>query len=175
MEEFDIYDINRIRTGRTAMRGDALKNGEFRLVVHVCIFNSRGELLIQKRQSTKNTWADLWDVSVGGGALAGECSTEAAERETEEEIGLKIDLHGQRPRMTVNFREGFNDVYIIRRDVRLEELILQEDEVSDVRWADRETILQMMDRKEFIPYYKGFIQWIFEAQVPRALFDANRS
>ena len=175
MEEFDIYDINRNRTGRTAFRGDALKNGEFRLVVHVCIFNSYGELLIQKRQSTKNTWAGLWDVSVGGGALVGETSQEAAERETAEEIGLAIDLHGIRPRMTVNFRWGFNDVYIIQKDVSLSDLTLQEDEVSDVRWAALEDILRLMERREFIPYYKSFIEWIFEAQVPRTLFDADRT
>ena len=175
MEAFDIYDINRIRTGRTAVRGDALEDGEFRLVVHVCIFNPEGKLLIQKRQSTKNTWADLWDVSVGGGALAGETSQEAAERETLEEIGLPIHLKGVRPRMTVNFRWGFNDVYIIQKDVRLEELVLQEDEVSAVRWASEEEILRMMEQKEFIPYYRGFIKWIFEAQYPRVLFDADRT
>ena len=77
--------------------------------------------------------------------------------------------------MTVNFRWGFNDVYIIQKDVRLEELVLQEDEVSAVRWASEEEILRMMEQKEFIPYYRGFIKWIFEAQYPRVLFDADRT
>ena len=173
MERYDIYDVNRALTGRTAERGDRLKDGEYRLVVHVCIFNSAGEMLIQKRHREKNTWAGLWDISVGGGVLTGENSREAAMRETAEEIGLAIDLSTARPRLTVNFWHGFNDVYLLEMDLSLEDLVLQEDEVEEVRWATRDEILRMMDEKVFIPYYRSFIQWLFEARTPRALFDAE--
>ena len=43
-EVWDIYDENRIKTGRTMIRGNEIKNGDYHLVVHVCIFNSKGEL-----------------------------------------------------------------------------------------------------------------------------------
>ena len=46
-ELWDVYDSQRCRTGRTHRRGDPLPPGEYHLVVHICIFNSRGELLIQ--------------------------------------------------------------------------------------------------------------------------------
>lgn len=46
MELWDIYDINRIKTGKTVMRGETIKQGGFHLVVHVCVFNSKGEMLI---------------------------------------------------------------------------------------------------------------------------------
>ena len=42
------------------------------MVVHVCIFNSKGEMLIQKRADDIVRWPGYWDVSVGGGASAGD-------------------------------------------------------------------------------------------------------
>ena len=44
MELVDLYDENRIPLGRTAERHDQLPAGAYRTVVHVCIFNRRGEL-----------------------------------------------------------------------------------------------------------------------------------
>ena len=55
MELWDIYDIDRVRTGRVAQRGKpasegGLGEGEYHLVVHICVFNGRGQLLLQQRQ-----------------------------------------------------------------------------------------------------------------------------
>ena len=44
-EIIDLYDVDRQLTGKTAKRGDKLEDGIYRLVVHVCIFNSKGELI----------------------------------------------------------------------------------------------------------------------------------
>ena len=51
MELWDVYDINRNKTGKTAVRGEGLPEGGFHLVVHVCILGSDGRMLIQKRRS----------------------------------------------------------------------------------------------------------------------------
>ena len=37
MELWDVYDINRNKTGKTAVRGEGLPEGGYHLVVHVCI------------------------------------------------------------------------------------------------------------------------------------------
>ena len=97
MELWDVYDKNRILTGRKIERGSKLGKDDFHLVVHICIFNLKNEMLIQQRQPWKNGWPNMWDLTVGGSALAGETSTAAAERETLEEIGYKIDLSNERP------------------------------------------------------------------------------
>ena len=49
MELWDVYDVVRNKTGRTMVRGETFAEGDYHLVVHVCIFNSKGEMLIQKR------------------------------------------------------------------------------------------------------------------------------
>ena len=50
MELWDVYDINRNKTGKTAVRGEGLPEGGYHLVVHVCIIGSDGRMLIQQRQ-----------------------------------------------------------------------------------------------------------------------------
>lgn len=163
MELWDIYDINRSKTGKTAVRGDsALPEGDYHMAVHVCIIDSDGRMLIQQRQPFKKGWSNLWDVTVGGSALAGETSADAAMRETNEEIGLRIELNGIRPRFSVNFEDGFDDWYIIRSAPDISSLTLQYEEVQAVKWASCDEILSLIDSGEFIPYYKSFINYIFD-------------
>ena len=117
MELVDLYDENRAPLGRTAERYGKKDPGEYRTVVHVCLFNSRVHLLIQKRTDGKRVWPGMWDVSVGGGVDAGETSRQGAEREFREELGYPLDLGGLRPSLTVNFGGGFDDFFIVNLDL----------------------------------------------------------
>ncbi len=161
MELFDLYTADREKTGRTMVRGEPTPAGFYRLVVHICIFDAQGRMLIQQRQPFKKGWSNLWDVSVGGAAQAGDSSRAAAERETREELGLSIDLTGVRPSMTIFWENGFDDYYILNRTVDLDDLRLQPEEVQAVRWATEAEILQMIDESRFIPYEKSLISLLF--------------
>ena len=161
IEKWDLYNRYREKTGRTVERGTAIPDGLFRLVVHVAIFNSKGQLLIQRRQKDKSRWADLWDVSVGGHVIAGESSDLAAERETMEELGLLVSLAGKRPALTLTFGNGFDDMYTLEQEVDISKLKLQEDEVQDVRWATLEEVHGMIDEETFIPYEKSLMDLLF--------------
>ena len=86
MEMVDLYDENRLPLGRTAERYAPKGEGEYRVVVHICVFDSRGRLLIQQRSREKAVWPEAWDVSAAGGVDAGETSRQAAEREFREEL-----------------------------------------------------------------------------------------
>ena len=162
MEMVDLYDENRRPLGRTAERHEPKGPGEYRMVIHVCVFNSGGQLLIQQRSQEKTSWTGKWDVSVGGGVDAGETSRRGAEREVREELGLDLDLTGLRPSVTVNFRGGFDDFFLLEREVDITALRLQEEEVAEVRWVDCPTAEAMVDRGEFIPYPKSFLQFLFD-------------
>ena len=58
--------------------------------VHVLVFNSRGEVFLQKRSLKKDTAAGLWDSSSSGHLDSGEDYDVCAMRELREEIGLSI-------------------------------------------------------------------------------------
>lgn len=161
MELWDVYDMNRQKTGQTAVRGEGLPEGGYHLVVHVCILGSDGRMLIQQRQPFKHGFSGLWDVSCGGSALAGENSPQAAMREASEEIGVELSLDGVRPHYSVSFDEGFDDWFVVKSDPDISALKLQYEEVRAVRWATEQEIFEMMDRGEFIPYFRGFISTIF--------------
>ena len=109
MEIWDLYTKDRIKTEETMVRGEKITKGFYRLVVHVCIFNSRGEMLIQQRQPFKSSWSNMWDITVGGSAISGDTSQSAAERKVYEEIGYKLSLDGIRPALTIKFEDGFDD------------------------------------------------------------------
>ncbi len=161
MELFDLYTAEREKTGRTMVRGTPEPEGFYRLVVHVCIFGEDGRMLIQQRQPFKKSWSNLWDVSVGGAATAGDSSRSAAERETREELGLAIDLSGERPSLTLHWEHGFDDFYVLTLPVNPAFLHLQYEEVQAVRWATKDEILQMIDDSIFIPYDKSLIELLF--------------
>lgn len=162
MELWDIYDKDRHRTGKTMVRSHDVKEGDYHLVVHICIINSEGKMLIQQRQPFKDGWPDMWDISAGGSAIAGETSCEAAEREVFEEIGYKASFKEKRPSFTVNFDCGFDDYYIINDDIDIDSLKLQYEEVQNVKWADKDEIYAMIDDKCFIPYHKSLIEMLYE-------------
>lgn len=174
MEIFDLYDRDRLPTGDIMLRGQRPPTGRFHLVVHICIFNQNGQMLIQKRSQEKGFWAGMWDVSVGGAAQKGDSSWQAAQRELAEELGIEFDFSEVRPAMTFNFEYGFDDVYLIHLNPELGKLHLQIDEVSEVRWADLETILAMIESGEFLPYYSNLIRLFFDLRYYPGFFQQGR-
>lgn len=161
MEIWDLYDKDRIKTGETMVRGSQFKENTYHLVVHVCIFNLEGQMLIQQRQPFKDGWPNMWDITVGGSAVSGDTSQLAAEREVYEEIGYKLSLDGIRPALTINFDKGFDDIYLIQKDIDISKLKLQYEEVQSVKWASKDEILSMIDEEIFIPYHKSLIDLLF--------------
>ncbi|OJU09482.1 MAG: NUDIX hydrolase [Clostridiales bacterium 43-6] len=165
MEQWDIYDKNRVLTGRTMERGSVFLPGDYHLVVHVCIFNGNNEMLIQQRQPFKHGWSNMWDVTVGGSVTAGETSHQGAQRELFEEIGYPADLSAERPFFTMNYENGFDDFYLIEREVDITTLTLQYEEVQNVKWATKEEILRMVAEGTFIDYW--FMDVLFEMRKQR--------
>ncbi|BCN29056.1 NUDIX hydrolase [Anaeromicropila herbilytica] len=165
-ELWDVYDMNRQKTTKVKERG-TLSTGEYFLGVEICIFNSKGEMLIQQRQLHKKSWAGLWDISVGGCAICGETSQQAAMRELYEEIGYVKDFvtENKRPFFTLNIQNAFYDFYKIQDDIKLDNLILSSDEVKEVKWATKEEILNLIDHDLFLPYNKGLIEMCFDMVI----------
>lgn len=167
MELWDLYDKNRIPLGKTIERGKRLNPGEYHIVVHICVFSSEGKLLIQQRQPFKEGWANMWDISAGGSAIAGETSSSAAERELFEEIGIKHCFEDERPFFTIDSRFGFDDYYLFTKDVAAETLSLQAEEVQAVKWATVDEIKAMIDDGTFVPYHKSWVEFLFDSRKKR--------
>ena len=57
-------------------------------VIHVHVFNSNGDLWLQKRAQNKVIQPGLWDTSVGGHVMHQESIEQALQREIQEELGI---------------------------------------------------------------------------------------
>lgn len=152
-ELWDIYDVNRNKTGRTVERGKPMEQDEYHIVVNVWIKGSDGRWLISKRSPNKH-YQNMWQVT-GGSAIAGEDSLTAALREAKEELGVDLNPeNGHLFRTTVRQYRSFSDfldIWIFRHDCLIENIVLQEGETCDAKWATNEEILEMEKSGEFIP------------------------
>lgn len=160
MELWDIYDKYRKKTGKTHQKGIKTKEGEYHLAVRVWIVNNKNELLIQRRQFDSKTWPGMWECAASGSAILGDNSKETAIKETMEEIGLDISKDTLEPIFTVKFKNGFDDNYLVRREVDIWDLTLEDEEVVDVKWASMNEISEMVTKEEFIPF--PFLDRIFQ-------------
>ena len=161
MELLDVYNAQHERTGRRLARGVKPSGGERLLVVHACVLNSREELLIQRRQLTKDRYPGCWDLSAGGFALSGEDSADAVRRELREEVGLRLGAEALRFLFTEPFDYVLDDFYLARSDAEPDELPLQAEEVSEVRWASREEVEAMIADGRFVDYPPEAIRRVF--------------
>lgn len=154
VELWDILDGNGKPTGKTVRRGDPMQAGEFHLVVHVWIKDSRGRYLISKRSPNKELLPNYWDTTCGA-AISGEDSLAAALREAKEEVG--VDLNPRRGNMILRYkrhhkdRSLFVDVWLFHKDAPDDKIVIQLEEVSEAKWADEAEIRELVARKEFVP------------------------
>ena len=89
-EIFPIVDVegNEIFRAPRSMCHDG-KSMLLHPVVHLHIFNNKGELFLQKRAMTRDLLPGKWDTSVGGHLCPGENVEGALKREAEEELGIR--------------------------------------------------------------------------------------
>ena len=142
MERNDIYDKDRKLTGRTHRRGTPWRKGEYGLVVCVWVYNGKGEVLLTRRAPEKS-FAGTWENS-GGAAQVGENSLQAITRELREETGIVAVPEELKLLCSSQDKNAFYDFYCLKRDIPIEEIVLQPGETDGAQWADREKIHQMI-------------------------------
>lgn len=158
MELWDVYDQCMQKTGRTHVRGVDLPEGDYHLIVHIYPINSQGEILIQKRADTVKTKPGLW-ATTAGSVIAGENFLEGCKRELYEELGI-VASEKNIKLIAINQKENrFRAIWLVRTDIEASECVLQEEEVSDAKWASPDQIREMIETGEFWHY--DYIEWLF--------------
>jgi isopentenyl-diphosphate Delta-isomerase len=89
-ELYDVLDEQGNKTGQILPKSEVHDKELWHASVFIWIYNSKGEILLQRRAKDKKSFPDKWDVSVAGHMTAGDKPIEAAVREIEEEIGVKV-------------------------------------------------------------------------------------
>lgn len=154
MEYVDILDEKGNKTGLTKSRKDAHIDGDWHKVAFIFVVNDKGEIILQKRSDEKETNPNKWTASASGHLSAGDTDIEGAIRELEEEIGIQASAEDLKYLFTVNekhIKEVKNlkirhiaDVYLLYRNIELSSLVLQQEEVSDVKYVHYKDFEKML-------------------------------
>lgn len=137
-EYWDIYDENRMLTGKTIKRGAPFGENEFYVCCEVWIVNSKNRMLVTQRHPDKKAGGQ-WEFT-GGGVLAGETTLLAASREVKEELGVCLDEAELELHKVYKHRNYFMDIYVVRKDIKDEEIVLDKNEVVDWTWLSKNEI-----------------------------------
>jgi len=149
MEEYwDVYDENREFTGKTIKRGEPFGENEFYVCCEVWIVNSQKRMLVTQRHPDKKAGGQ-WEFT-GGGVLAGESTLLAALREVKEELGIGLDktelkLHG-----VYKHRNYFMDIYVVKKDIKDEDIVLDKNEVVDWKWLSGAEIEKIIEEEKMV-------------------------
>ncbi|MEI0517386.1 NUDIX domain-containing protein [Brachyspira murdochii] len=156
-EIWDVYNRNKQKTGRIHQRGLPLRKNEYHIVIHAWVVNSNDEVIMTKRHKSKKICPNKWECTEGS-ILTGESSIEGAIREIKEEIGLSFEKEEGifLTSFILERSKTIIDAFMFRRDVKLEELTLQENEVSEAMIVDREKYFEMCKNKKIVSSIRYF-------------------
>lgn len=149
MEFRDLYDENRSLTNKKIMKGDLVPKGYYYITVIIMIQNNNNEFLIQKRSSEKGgKWA-----TTGGHPVSGETSLEGLITEVKEEIGINLEKDKIKLIKTIKTDDDFVDIYYVKTEIDLKNIKLQQEEVSDIRWASVKEIESLINTNQYHKYH----------------------
>lgn len=140
-------------------------------VVHLHVFNSRGDIYLQKRPEWKDIQPGKWDTAVGGHIDYGETPEEALHREVREELGI------------TDFTPQFIDKYVFESKRERElvyvhcttydgEIRPSENELDGGRFWTMQEIRQAMGHNVLTPNFESEFKRCFgkESDIKYALF-----
>lgn len=148
MEKRDLYDVNRIKTGKTIFKGENIPPNNYIIVVLAFIQNSKGKFLIQKRSKLK----DEKYASTGGHVKSGETSIQGIITEIKEELGLTVFPNELELIYSgiEDKKQVFFDIYYLKKDFDISKLVLQKEEVESVKWLSLKEIMQLINDGLFL-------------------------
>jgi isopentenyl-diphosphate Delta-isomerase len=149
----DVLTTSGLRTGEILPRAEIHRLGKPHRAVHLYLFNSNNEILLQRRSLTVDHAPGLLSISVVAHVDAGEFSSDTVKREVEEELGLnasqlKFDFlfsYFQEAILSETYIDRhFHDVYVTRADTDPDLIQFDRSDVAEVKFVSLETFQAMV-------------------------------
>lgn len=150
MELVQVVNEDGSLTGQVVEKDYAHDHGLIHAEVAAFVINDKGQILLQKRASSKRHNPDKWALS-GGHVGAEEGLDEAILRELREELGVqfcKNDLHkfsAYQELVMAPDNPHVTYFYYVRCDKPEAEFVIQREELSEVKWFDIDRVIKMIN------------------------------
>jgi len=156
-EMFPLVDELGNITG-AASRGEC-HNGSKLLhpVVHLHVFNDKGELFLQKRPAWKDIQPDKWDTAVGGHIDLGENAEQALKREVSEELGI-TEYEPQFVTSYVFESKVEKELVFVYKTIYNGEITPSKEELAGGRFWGIQEIKENIGKDVFTPNFEGEIK-----------------
>ncbi len=160
----DVLDENGVRTGEILSRKEIHTLGKIHRAVHLYLFDSKNNLLLQRRPLNADHYPGALSISLTGHINAGESSSIALYREVKEELNL--DASRMRFHFLFSYRQDkilnssyidrqFNDVYACWYSLNIKEVQFNTNEVSEMKIVPFSKFKEMVldEKSELAPVY----------------------
>jgi isopentenyl-diphosphate Delta-isomerase len=152
-EYVDVVNENDEAIGK-ATRKEAHKKKHLHRAVHIVVFNSKGEVFVQKRGKKVGTLPGYLEISCAGHVDSGETYLDAAHREMKEELGFDMPLqYVEKIQGCKETGYEFVEIFACLYDGTLN---LNTEEVDSGLFQDPAAIIEdfILERKEYTPNSK---------------------
>lgn len=164
-ELLDTFDINGNFLGVKSRNFCHSENpGVYHKTVWIWIVNSKKQILVQKRALTKKKSPGKWDMPAAGHIDSGENCLQGCVRETEEELGLKVNSDDFVFLKEFISKRGWElaQVYLLKKDIKVEDMKLQHEEVEQIKWLNYDEFIKLLYSDEFCNHEKSYKDWVAE-------------
>lgn len=156
MERIDLYGKNKEKLGKTFVRHqDKLLEDEYYLLEQAWILNNENKILLTRRSLNKS-YGGMWEATTGH-VKSGETDLEGIQREVSEELGLNIKKNEFKFIKSLIRNQAILDVWVVRKNIELEDLKLKDDEVMGVKFVSISEFKEMLRNKEIVENLTYFI------------------
>lgn len=160
VEFIEVVDSAGNLTGEKKTKKTLHSQGLWHRSSHIWIYNSQGEILLQKRAKDKGRHPGKWDISTAGHVALGEDYDTAALRELREELGLEVKLedliktrifkHRSESPEKKYYNKEISQEYLYKYDGPISGLKFRDGEVEKIKVVSQEKFKQILnDPKEY--------------------------
>lgn len=151
----DLYNGDKIMVFDRIKKGNKIPKNKYYITVVIFIENDDGKLFLQV-----NKKYNLWSIT-GGHPKCGESSIEGAKTELKEELNINVNKKELKLFKTIKTDDDFVDLYYLKKNIDLNSIKTQFEEVGEIGWFDLYEIDKLIKDGKFLPdhvcFYNIFI------------------